>query len=310
MAAETPALPVHREFLAALERRDIAGRAQAYRRIGPRRGPAVVLLHGLMDNSAGFAPLLAALDDRGALDYDLIAPDWRGHGDSEPTPGAYWFPNYLADLEALLATLGVTEPVVLVGHSMGGQIASLYAGARPERVAGLVALDSLNVPDSDPQDSPARYRDWLDTLAHGAAEAERVYDSVAAFAARLARRYPELDDAALQYLAAAVARGPRKTGASACVSTRRICAACPTAFVPPRPVRCGARFAAPCCASTVAVRRPRRSSMPKRSRLAAPVLPTSNRSHSPTAGTCCTFRTRPPWPRNCMRFCDESDARI
>lgn len=202
MASIQSALPVHDEFLAALKQRVIAGRTQAYRRTGPRDGPALVLLHGLMDNSAGFAPLLAALEAGGALERDIIAPDWRGHGDSEATPGAYWFPNYLADLEALLDALGVTEPVVLIGHSMGGQVASLYAGARPSRVAGLVALDSLNVPDSKAEQAPARYRDWLDTLAHGAAESERVYASAADFAGRLARRYPELDDAARQYLAA------------------------------------------------------------------------------------------------------------
>ena len=185
-----PRPAVHGGFLAALEYVAIAGRRQAYRRIGKPGGPPVVLLHGLMDNSAGFAPLLAAFEAGGASAHDIIAPDWRGHGDSDATPGAYWFPNYLADLEALLDTLGIAQPAVLVGHSMGGQIASLYAGARPDRVAGLVTLDSLNVPDSDPADAPARYRDWLDTLTHGAAVSERVYASVDAFAERLARRYP------------------------------------------------------------------------------------------------------------------------
>lgn len=202
MATEQPRLAVHRGFLASLERVPLAGRIQAYRRTGPQRGPALVLLHGLMDNSAGFAPLLAALETQGMLERDVIAPDWRGHGDSEATPGAYWFPNYLADLEALLEALGVSAPVILVGHSMGGQIASLYAGTRPSRVAGLITLDSLNVPDSDPDEAPKRYSDWLDTLADGALASERLYDSVANFAARLARRYPELGDPARHYLAA------------------------------------------------------------------------------------------------------------
>ncbi|MGB7756655.1 MAG: alpha/beta hydrolase [Salinisphaera sp.] len=202
MATEQPTLAVHRGFLASLQRVCLAGRTQAYRRTGPQRGPALVLLHGLMDNSAGFAPLLAALESNGVLDREVIAPDWRGHGDSEATPGAYWFPNYLADLEALLDALGVTEPVILVGHSMGGQVASLYAGARPRRVAGLIALDSLNVPDSDPDQAPKRYGDWLDTLADGALASERLYDSVADLATRLARRYPELSSPARHYLAA------------------------------------------------------------------------------------------------------------
>lgn len=161
------------------------------------------MLHGLMDNSAGFAPLVAAIAGHDGLDRDVIAPDWRGHGDSSATPGEYWFPRYLADLDALLDGLTIDTPVVLIGHSMGGQVASLYAGTRPERVAGLVTLDSLNVPDTDPGEAPARYRDWLDTQRADEPDAPRVYDSMNDFAARLARRYPELGTDALAYLARA-----------------------------------------------------------------------------------------------------------
>lgn len=196
-------LPVHQTFLDGRAHLAFDGRRQAYRHIGQGSAVPLVLLHGLMDNSAGFAPLLAALDRYDLLRRRVIlAPDWRGHGDSTDTPGEYWFPNYLADLEALLDALGLAGPVVLIGHSMGGQVASLYAGARPTRVAGLITLDSLNVPDADPDDTPARYRDWLDTRATGRApKDDRRYDSMAAFIDRLARRYPELDAAALEFLA-------------------------------------------------------------------------------------------------------------
>lgn len=188
----------YRDSLACIE---IGGRKQAYRRIGPRHAPPLVLLHGLMDNSAGFAPLIAALEAEGAPGHDIIAPDWRGHGDSQPTPGEYWFPNYLADLEALLGQLDIKQPAVLIGHSMGGQVASLYAGTRPDRVAGLVTLDSLNVPDNDPAEAPDRYRDWLDSVARRGESQARCYPSRAAFADRLAQRYPELDDARRLFLA-------------------------------------------------------------------------------------------------------------
>ena len=54
--------------------------------------------------------------------------------------GGYWFPDYIADLDVLLRELATPEPVPLVGHSMGGNVAGLYAGTRPSRVATLALL--------------------------------------------------------------------------------------------------------------------------------------------------------------------------
>lgn len=152
------------------------------------QAPPVFCLHGLLDNGAAFAPLVNAL---ARLDRRFLAPDWRGHGDSQWTPGAYWFPEYLADLEACIDHHAPDEPVILLGHSMGGQVASLYAGARPDRVAGVILLDTLNVPDSQPEAAPARYRDWLDTQTRP--PEPRRYPDIDALAARVGRRYPELD---------------------------------------------------------------------------------------------------------------------
>ncbi len=166
---------------------------------GPADAPAVLLLHGLLDTGASYAPLAEALTRLGGERLRLIAPDWRGHGDSGAAKEGYWFPDYLADLDALIDQLGLTLPVVLVGHSMGGQVASLYAGARPEAVSHLVALDSLNVPDASREATPQRYRKWLD--AQQQPPAARTYDSLAAVAERVSRRYPELDDTTRDFLA-------------------------------------------------------------------------------------------------------------
>ncbi len=121
----------------------------------------VVLLHGWMDVSASFQFFVDAL--RG--DWDVYAPDWRGYGLTEwGREDCYWFPDYIADLDAVLAEIQPSSPVNLVGHSLGGNVAALYAGVRPARVAKLVNLEGFGMPPTRPQDAPRRYARWLDEL--------------------------------------------------------------------------------------------------------------------------------------------------
>ena len=94
-----------------------------------RIAPKLLLLHGWMDMSASFQFLVDAL--RG--DWSVLAPDWRGFGESAWSSG-YLFAEYLGDLEALLDRYAPGEPANLVGHSLGGNVACIYAGARPDRV--------------------------------------------------------------------------------------------------------------------------------------------------------------------------------
>lgn len=121
----------------------------------------VLLLHGFLDSCWTWQVLI----DTGLLDrYRVVAPDLRGHGDSDRVGagGYYHFMDYLADVHDLVSQLGC-ERVSLVGHSMGGTVASYYAGAFPERVERLVTLDSLILPPSqNTLDSiPERVRSWL-----------------------------------------------------------------------------------------------------------------------------------------------------
>ncbi|MDA3919131.1 MAG: alpha/beta hydrolase [Salinisphaera sp.] len=178
-------------YLDAVQHMSLRGLEHAWREFGPRDAPALVLLHGLMDNGASFAPLVDALAERLRTPRRILAPDWRGHGATGWAPGGqYWFPEYLADLDALLGQWVGDEPVTLIGHSMGGQIASLFAGTRRERVCRLIALDSLNVPDADRGKTPDRYARWLQAQTHP--PQLRIYDDLEAIAARIAHRYPEL----------------------------------------------------------------------------------------------------------------------
>jgi pimeloyl-ACP methyl ester carboxylesterase len=120
----------------------------------------VVLLHGYMDSADTWQFLVDALPQ----DWSLAALDWRGFGHTEWAPGGYWFPDYLADLEALLALLCPDSAAGVVGHSMGANVAALYAGIRVERLKWLVNLEGVGLQPTHPEEAPARYAQWLDEL--------------------------------------------------------------------------------------------------------------------------------------------------
>jgi pimeloyl-ACP methyl ester carboxylesterase len=123
--------------------------------------PKLVLLHGWMDVSASFQFLVDALQ----RDWDVYAPDWRGYGLTEwGKSDCYWFPDYLADLDCLLDWIEPRAPANLVGHSLGGNVAALYAGVRPQRVARLVNLEGFGLPATRPEQAPRRYARWLEEL--------------------------------------------------------------------------------------------------------------------------------------------------
>ncbi|THF63422.1 alpha/beta fold hydrolase [Pseudothauera rhizosphaerae] len=174
---------------------ELRGLACHLREWGEAGAPRLFMLHGWMDVSATFQFVVDEL----ARDWHVIAPDWRGFGRSAWAGDAYWFPDYLGDLDALLRLLSPDEPARLVGHSMGGNVACLYAGIRPERVAAVVALDAFGLADRSPDEAPARYAEWLDDLARPVSF--RPYADFAALAARLTRDNPRLGAECADWLA-------------------------------------------------------------------------------------------------------------
>jgi len=153
--------------------------------------PPLVLLHGWMDVAASFQFVVDALEQ----DHFIIAPDWRGFGLTD-SGGAdsFWYPDYLADLDALLAHYAPDTPVHLVGHSMGANIAMLYAGIRPQRVRRLVNLEGFGLPATQPEQAVARFTQWLDELKaqNGQTTQLKAYPSLDAVAARLKKNNPRL----------------------------------------------------------------------------------------------------------------------
>jgi len=182
--------PPRSEFL------DVRGLRYHVRRWGDPQAPALFMVHGWMDVSASFQFLVDCL--RG--DRQVLAPDWRGYGlTARPGADCYWFPDYVADLDRLLDRLVPNAPVDLVGHSMGGTVATLYAGVRPQRIRRLVNMEGFGLRRSAPEDAPQRYRDWLDGLAAG--KRMRDYGSRQEVADRLMRNNPRLAPERALYLA-------------------------------------------------------------------------------------------------------------
>jgi pimeloyl-ACP methyl ester carboxylesterase len=164
--------------------------------------PLLVMVHGWMDVGASYQFVVDALKK----DYRVIAPDWRGFGlsdwpvaDGSPGIRSYWFPDYLADLDALLDHFSPTQPVNLVGHSMGGNIAMMYAGVRPKRIRSVVNLEGFGMLDSPPEKAPKRYSNWLDEIK--TPKELRTYNSLEAVARRLQKTNHRLSDEKAMYLA-------------------------------------------------------------------------------------------------------------
>src|SRR5690606_13014408 len=163
----------------------------------------IVCAHGFLDHAFGFEPLARQLVPRG---FALVAFDFRGHGRSGwvPRGGYYHFPDYLADMDALLPRIAPPR-AQLLGHSMGGTAAGLYAGARPEAVDKLVLLEGLGPPESPLDDAPRRMRAFLDEVEKVRARARdyagRPVASVEEALARMRRVHPDLGDDPGLYLA-------------------------------------------------------------------------------------------------------------
>jgi pimeloyl-ACP methyl ester carboxylesterase len=155
----------------------------------------LVLLHGWGDTGETFQFLVDAFSS----ERTCIAIDMRGFGRTQRPDDGYWFPDYLADLDALLDQLAPDAPVDLVAHSMGGNIAMLYAGARPKRVRRLVTLEGFGLMRTAPDQAPARYAQWLDEVKHGSEFS--VYENLETLIKVLARRNPRTPLDRLEFIA-------------------------------------------------------------------------------------------------------------
>ena len=165
------------------------------RRWGPVDAPMLFLCHGWMDVSATFASVAEHL----VPGLQVLAPDWRGFGESEWPQDGYWFADYVGDLDALVDHYSPDEPILLAGHSMGATAVCHYAGIRPDRVRKLAVLDGLSLPDGDPRTVASAYRRWLNALGKPARAPS--YQSFDELAGRVHKRHPHLDTERCRFIA-------------------------------------------------------------------------------------------------------------
>jgi pimeloyl-ACP methyl ester carboxylesterase len=174
---------------------EVRGLRYHVREWGEPGAPKLLFLHGWMDVSASFQFAVDELEHG----WHVLAPDWRGFGLSQWAPGGYWFPDYIADLDAILDRLSPEGATSLVGHSMGGNVANLYAGIRPERVAKLVLAEGFGLPPTVAEQAPGRYARWLEE-GRGLPSLKQ-YRSFDEVAARLRQTNPRLPEERARWLA-------------------------------------------------------------------------------------------------------------
>ena len=149
---------------------------------GNKDAPPLLLLHGGRDHCRAWDWVAQALRP----DWHIIAPDLRGHGDSEwPSDGNYTMPAFIYDLAQLIHQQRLA-PVNIIAHSLGGNIALRYTGIMPDAVKKLVAIEGVGpapkqVAERGKIGIAERMQGWIDERR--------------SLAGRLPRRYASIEDA-------------------------------------------------------------------------------------------------------------------
>ena len=144
--------------------------------------PPLLMIHGGRDHCRNWDWAAAALRD----DWHVVAPDLRGHGDSQWSPdGSYTMAGFLYDLAQFIHQQQLA-PVTIVAHSLGGHIALRYAGLYPDTVKKLIAIEGLGPsPASMAERAKKDIAERMDAWIH----------EQRALAGRLPRRYASIEDA-------------------------------------------------------------------------------------------------------------------
>ena len=182
----SPRLPQEREVLAGgLRHRVLEWGARS------ENQPTIFFVHGYLDCGASFTPIVDALPES----LHCVAPDLRGHGETEWVgPGGYYhFFDYVRDLRDLVDTLAGPR-LVLVGHSMGGGIATLFTGSWPDDVELLVLIEGLGPPAEDEAEGPKRIQRWLREVRAQESQERKTFASLDDVAKRLRRQWPTLSE--------------------------------------------------------------------------------------------------------------------
>ena len=168
---------------------------------GNETAPALLLIHGGRDHCHNWDWIAERLRGR----YHIVAPDLRGHGDSEwAVGGSYNELNYVYDIVQLIHQKRMA-PVTILAHSLGGSIALLYSGLFPETVAKVVAIEGLG-PSPDMQErmrqTPVeqRVRSTFEMRRQSAGRTPRKYATLDDALARMKSENTHLNDEQARHL--------------------------------------------------------------------------------------------------------------
>jgi pimeloyl-ACP methyl ester carboxylesterase len=160
----------------------------------PAASATVLLLHGFADAAATWDLVAAPLALAG---FRVVAPDLRGFGDGPrvASGGYYYFPDYIHDVADIVeALVPPSAPLFVVGHSMGGTVATLYAGSFVDRPARLAVLEGAGPPDMGPEVAPDRMRNWIDGVRSARQRGDRTLSSRDEALKRLAANHPHVPE--------------------------------------------------------------------------------------------------------------------
>ena len=165
---------------------------------GNEAAPPLILIHGGLDHSRSWDALALSLRSN----FHVIAPDLRGHGESDWASGSsYSLADHVYDLTCMMTSLGLEEAGI-VGHSMGGMVSLVYAGAFPQKVSRLAVLDGVtNFPARKIKPIEARIAEWVTVLDKTARRKIHHYASVADAAERMRARNARLTHEQAMHLA-------------------------------------------------------------------------------------------------------------
>lgn len=164
---------------------------------GNEAAPPLVLIHGGLDHCRNWDAIARALQPH----FHVLAPDLRGHGDSEWARGSsYSLVDNVYDLTQLMGFAKV-QAASLVGHSMGGMVALAYAGTYPEMVSRLVVLDGAFLSGAEPRPIAEQMSRWIDQLDRIARHQESTFGTIEEAAKRLSMRNQRLNEAQALHLA-------------------------------------------------------------------------------------------------------------
>jgi pimeloyl-ACP methyl ester carboxylesterase len=170
---------------------------------GEKDAPVLLMIHGMRDHCRNWDWVAKEL----CKEYRVIAPDLRGHGDSEwLRGGSYYFPDFVADINQLIQqTTKSDEKISIISHSFGGSVSLYYAGVFPKKVEKLIAIEGLGPPPQFIQTMEktavdVRMKDWMTSIYKLSARLPKKYESLEAAIARMHEENSHLSDEQARHL--------------------------------------------------------------------------------------------------------------